>query len=117
MLVLYRTNIIKVTNRFRRIVIFATLGIMLMYGVSLIFMLFGASVAFLNSPSALGIGLSVAICVVASFNLALDFDFIEKGARAGLAKDYEWFAAFGLLVTIVWLYLEILRLLAKLNSR
>jgi uncharacterized YccA/Bax inhibitor family protein len=117
MLVLYRTNIIKVTNRFRKAVIFATLGIMLMYGVSLIFTLFGASVGFINSPSAFGIGLSVVICIVASLNLALDFDFIEKGARAGLAKDYEWFAAFGLLVTLVWLYLELLRLFAKLNSR
>jgi uncharacterized YccA/Bax inhibitor family protein len=117
MLVLYRTRVIKVTNRFRKIVITATLGIMLMYGVSLIFMLFGADVAFLNSPSTLGIGLSVLICVVAAMNLALDFDFIEKGTRAGLAKDYEWFAAFGLVVTLVWLYLEILRLLAKLNQR
>lgn len=117
MLVLYRTRIIKVTGRFRRAVVFATLGIMLMYAVSLVFSLFGASVPYLNDATPLGIGISVVICVVAALNLALDFDFIEKGTKAGLAKDYEWFAAFGLLVTIVWLYLELLRLLAKLNSR
>jgi uncharacterized YccA/Bax inhibitor family protein len=117
MLLLYRTNIIKVTDRFRRTVVIATLGIMLMYGVSLIFMLFGASIPYLNDASALGIGISVVICVVAALNLALDFDFIEKGSKAGLAKHYEWYAAFGLLVTIVWLYLEMLRLLAKLQSR
>lgn len=117
MLVLYRTNVIKVTDKFRRTVVFATLGIMLMYGVSLIFSLFGAHVPYLNDASPLGIGISVVICIVAALNLALDFDFIEKGAKAGLAKDYEWYAAFGLLVTIVWLYLELLRLLAKLQQR
>lgn len=117
MLVLYRTRIIKVTDRFRRVVVTATLGIMVFYGVSLIMRLFGAEVPFLNDASALGIGLSVFICVIAAMNLALDFDFIEKGTRSGLAKDFEWFAAFGLLVTIVWLYLELLRLLSKLQQR
>lgn len=117
MLVLYRTRIIKVTDRFRRVVVMATLGIMVFYGVSLIMRLFGAQVPFLNDASALGIGLSVFICVIAAMNLALDFDFIEKGTRSGLAKDFEWFAAFGLLVTIVWLYLELLRLLSKLQQR
>lgn len=117
MLALYRTRVIKVTDRFRRVVVMATLGIMVFYGVSLIMRLFGAEVPFLHEASALGIGLSVFICVIAAMNLALDFDFIEKGARSGLAKDFEWFAAFGLLVTIVWLYLELLRLLAKLQQR
>jgi len=117
MLALYRTRIIKVTDKFRRTVVFATLGIMVFYGVSLIISLFGGDVPFLNDATPLGIGLSVFICVIAALNLALDFDLIEKGTRAGLSKDFEWYAAFGLLVTIVWLYLEILRLLAKLQDR
>ncbi|MGI9029701.1 MAG: Bax inhibitor-1/YccA family protein, partial [Ilumatobacteraceae bacterium] len=116
MLVLYRTRIIKVTDRFRKIVIGATLGVMLLYLVSFVINLFGSEVGFINSPSALGIAFSVFVCGLAAFNLALDFDFIERGAREGLSKDYEWFAAVGLLVTVVWLYLEILRLLAKLRE-
>jgi uncharacterized YccA/Bax inhibitor family protein len=117
MLVLYRTRIIKVTEKFRRTVIFATIGIMVMYGVSFLIQLFGGSVPYLNSPSLLGIGLSVVICVVASLNLALDFDLIERGSKTGLAKDYEWVAALGLVVTVVWLYLEMLRLLSLLQQR
>jgi uncharacterized YccA/Bax inhibitor family protein len=116
MLVLYRTRIIKVTDRFRRTIIAATMGIMLLYGVSIIMSLFGASIAFINSPSLLGIGFSVLVCGIAAFNLALDFDLIERGTKIGLAKDYEWVAALGLLVTLVWLYLEMLRLLSKLRS-
>ena len=119
MLVLYRTQIIKVTDRFRRIVIGATLGVMMLYLVSFVIRLVAGSsaVGFLNSPSAFGILFSVFVCGLAAMNLALDFDFIERGAKAGLPKGMEWFAAFGLLVTIVWLYLEILRLLSKLNRR
>lgn len=116
MLVLYRTNIIKVTDRFRRIVIGATLGVMALYLVSFVIHLFGRDVSFLTEPSALGIGFSIFVCGLAAMNLALDFDFIEKGARMGLSKDYEWVAAVGLLVTVIWLYLEILRLLAKLRE-
>jgi uncharacterized YccA/Bax inhibitor family protein len=119
MLVLYRTNIIKVTDRFRRIVISATLGIMLLYVVSFVVRLIAGadSVSFLNSPSAFGILFSVFVCGLAAMNLALDFDFIEKASAARMPKGMEWFAAMGLLVTIVWLYLEILRLLSKLNRR
>lgn len=119
MLFLYRTQIIKVTDRFRKIVIGATLGVMVLYLVSFVIRLVAGagSVQFLNSPSALGIGFSVFVCVLAAMNLALDFDFIENGAKQGLPKGLEWYAAFGLLVTIVWLYLEILRLLAKLQDR
>jgi uncharacterized YccA/Bax inhibitor family protein len=116
MLVLYRTRIIKVTDRFRRIVITATLGVMLLYLATFVFSLFGADIAFFNEPSLFGILFSVFVCGLAAFNLALDFDFIERGARMGLAKDYEWVAAVGLLVTLVWLYLEILRLLALLRQ-
>ena len=116
MLVLYNTRIIKVTDKFRRTVIFATLGIMALYLVSFVLSLFGAEIPFINSPSLFGILFSVFVCGIAAMNLALDFDFIERGSKAGLAKDYEWVAAVGLLVTIVWLYLEILRLLAKLRQ-
>lgn len=119
MLVLYRTGVIKVTDRFRRVVITATMGVMLFYGVCLLVRLFAGadSVSFLASPSLLGIGFSVLVAGLAAFNLALDFDFIERGSRQGLDKNFEWFAAFGLLVTIIWLYLELLRLLAKLRDR
>jgi uncharacterized YccA/Bax inhibitor family protein len=116
MLILYRTRIIKVTNRFRKIVIGATLGVMLLYLVSFVLNLFGGGVSFINEPSAFGIIFSVFVCGLAAFNLALDFDFIERGSKEGMAKDYEWVAAVGLLVTVVWLYLEILRLLAKLRE-
>lgn len=119
MLFLYRTGIIRVTERFRRIVVTATIGVMVFYGVSMLIRLFAGadSVSFLRSPSLLGIGFSVLVAGLAAFNLALDFDFIERGAKQGLDKNFEWFAAFGLLVTIVWLYLELLRLLAKLRDR
>jgi len=116
MLVLYNTGVIKVTDRFRRTVIFATLGVMALYMVSIVMSLFGAEIPFINEPSAFGIAFSVFVCGLAALNLALDFDFIDRGARAGLSKDYEWVAAVGLLVTVVWLYLEILRLLAKLRQ-
>ena len=119
MLVLYRTRIIKVTDRFRRIVVSATIGIMVFYGVCLLVRLFAGpdAVSFLSSPSLLGIAFSVFVAGLAAFNLALDFDFIERGAQQGLDKNFEWVAAFGLLVTIVWLYLEMLRLIAKLRQQ
>ncbi|MEO6570841.1 MAG: Bax inhibitor-1/YccA family protein [Ilumatobacteraceae bacterium] len=119
MLVLYRTRIIKVTERFRRVVVAATIGVMVFYGVCMLIRLFAGadSISFLQSPSLLGIGFSVLVAGLAAFNLALDFDFIERGAKAGLDKNFEWYAAFGLLVTIVWLYLELLRLLSKLRQR
>ena len=117
MLVLYRTRIIKVTERFRKVVITATIGVMVFYGISFLISLFGGSVSFLSSPSLLGIGFSILVAGLAAFNLALDFDFIERGSKQGLDKDVEWYAAFGLLVTIIWLYLEMLRLLAKLRER
>jgi uncharacterized YccA/Bax inhibitor family protein len=119
MLVMYRTRIIKVTDRFRRTIITATIGIMVFYGITFLVRLFAGpdSVSFMNSPSLLGIGFSVFVAGIAAMNLALDFDFIERGAEQRLDKDFEWYAAFGLLVTIIWLYLEILRLLSKLRER
>ena len=119
MLVLYRTQIIKVTDRFRRIVIMATMGLMAFYLVSFVIRLIAGpgSVSFLQSASGLGILFSVFAAGLAAMNLAIDFDFIERGARQGLPKGMEWFAAFALVVTLVWLYLELLRLLSKLQRR
>ena len=92
---------------------------MVFYGVCFLIQLFAGSgsVSFLTSPSLLGIAFSVFVAGIAAMNLALDFDFIERGSKSGLPKGMEWFAAFGVLVTLVWLYLEILRLLSKLRER
>ena len=117
MLFLYRTRILRVTDKFRRIVIGATLGVMVFYLASFVFSRFGANVSFLSSSSGVGILFSLFVAGLAAFNLALDFDFIERGAAMGLPRRMEWFAALGLLVTLVWLYLEVLRLLAKLRER
>jgi uncharacterized YccA/Bax inhibitor family protein len=117
MLALYGLRIIRVTDRFRRIVIGATFGVLLLYGVSLLFSLFGHTPSFIYDSSAFGILLSIFIAGLAAFNLALDFDIIERGARAGAPRYMEWYGAFALLVTLVWLYLELLRLLARLRSR
>lgn len=119
MLVLYRTGVIRVTDRFRRTIIGATLGVLVFYGLSLLLSLFGldGGRTLLNSNGMLGIGISVVVAAIAAFNLALDFDFIERASAARAPKHMEWVAALGLLVTIVWLYLEMLRLLAKLRSR
>jgi uncharacterized YccA/Bax inhibitor family protein len=84
--------------------------------VSFVIHLFGGSVPIINDASLIGVLFSFFVAGLAALNLALDFDFIERGTKEGLAKDYEWYAAFGLLVTLVWLYLEILRLLAKLRQ-
>ena len=115
MLLLYSTRIIKVTDKFRRTIIFATLGLMAFYMISLVFSLFGATVPFINDATPIGILFSVFAAGLAAMNLALDFDLIERGVKQGWPKQMEWFCAFGLLITLVWLYLELLRLLSKLN--
>jgi uncharacterized YccA/Bax inhibitor family protein len=117
MLVLYRTRIIKVTERFRTVVITATMGLMLFYFVAFIINLFGGGVSFLHSTSLLSIGFSIFAAGLAALNLAIDFDFIERGAKQGLPKGMEWFGALALVVTLVWLYLELLRLLSNLQRR
>ena len=117
MLTLYSTRIIKVTDRMRRAVGAATLGLMLFYGLSLILRLFNIQTPLINSASPFGILFSVVAAGLAAWNLALDFDNIEKWTKAGSPKHMEWYAGFGLLVTVVWLYLELLRLLSKLNRR
>jgi len=117
MLVLYATRIIKVTNRFVMIVVGATFGIMLMYLFAFVISLFGVHVSFLYDGSPLAILISVGIIIIAALNLAIDFAFIEKGSAAGAPKYMEWYAAFGITVTLVWIYLEVLRLIAMLNRR
>ncbi|MAZ50285.1 MAG: hypothetical protein CMC72_00915 [Flavobacteriaceae bacterium] len=115
----YRSGIIQATENFKLGVFAATGGIFLVYLVSFIASFFGAGFSFLDptNSSMFSIGVSLFVVVIASLNLVLDFDFIEEGAEKGAPKYMEWYGAFGLLVTLVWLYLEILRLLAKLNSR
>ncbi|MSZ97215.1 MAG: hypothetical protein F2579_07180 [Actinobacteria bacterium] len=117
MLLLYRSRIIKVTDRTRRIVYGAMMGLMAFYFVSFIFGMFGSMPSFINNASPMGIAFSVFVAGLAAFNLALDFDMIEKGVANKLPAHMEWFAALGVVVTLVWLYLEILRLLSKLRDR
>jgi uncharacterized YccA/Bax inhibitor family protein len=117
LLLAYKTRLIQATENFKLGVVAATGGIALMYLVSFGFGLFGVRMPFIHDTGIIGIGLSVFIVVIAALNLVLDFDFIEKGADRGAPKHMEWYAAFGLLVTLIWLYLEILRLLAKTRSR
>jgi uncharacterized YccA/Bax inhibitor family protein len=116
MLFLYATRIIKVTKRYVIVVIAATGGIFLLYMAALIASLFGADIAFWNDPTPLGIGISVVIVIVAALNLGLDFAFIEQASNAGAPKYMEWYGAYGLMVTLIWLYLEILRLLSLLRQ-
>ena len=118
MLLIYRTRIIKVTDRFRLGVASATMGIFLLYLVSFILRLFGVNIPFIHESGLIGIIFSIIVVVIASLNLVLDFDFIERAsASENLPKYMEWYAAFGLIVTLIWLYLEILRLLSKIRDR
>jgi uncharacterized YccA/Bax inhibitor family protein len=113
MLVAYKMRLIRATERFRSIVIGATGAIALVYLVAMVLGFFHVNVPFLYDASPLSIGISLVIVGVAALNLILDFDLIESGAARGAPRYMEWYAAFGLLVTLVWLYMEILRLLAK----
>jgi uncharacterized YccA/Bax inhibitor family protein len=117
LLFLYRTGMIKVTDGFRAGIFAATGGIMLFYLVSFVMSLFGHGIPLLHAATPLGIGFSLVVTGVAALNLVLDFDFIDRGVRSGAPKSMEWYGAFALLVTLVWLYLEMLRLLAKLQDR
>lgn len=117
MYLLYSFKIIRATEKFRAIIFTATAGIAIFYFITLILGMFNINVSFLSQGTTFGILFSLFVVAIAALNLILDFDMIEKGAEAGAPKYMEWYGAFGLLVTIVWLYLEILRLLAKLTSR
>jgi uncharacterized YccA/Bax inhibitor family protein len=118
MLLAYKFGVIRATRGFKLGVIAATGGIALVYVINLVMSLFfHTQVSFLYSSSPLGIGISLFIVVIAALNLIIDFDMIETAARMGAPKYMEWYGAFGLMVTLVWLYLEILRLLGKVRNR
>jgi uncharacterized YccA/Bax inhibitor family protein len=117
LLLAYRSGMIRVTQKFRLGIVAATGAIFLFYMVEMLLGFFGIRFASVNGSGPLGIGISLVIVCVASLNLVLDFDFIERGVDAGAPKYMEWYGAFGLMVTLVWLYLEMLRLMAKLRGR
>ncbi len=117
MLLLYRAKVIQCTDKFRAVLFTATMSIGIIYLIQIIASLFGRGIPQIFTSSAIGIGFSVVVVLIAAFNLIVDFDFIERGAQNLFPKEYEWFGAFGLMVTLIWLYLEILRLLAKFANR
>ncbi len=117
MLALYKYKIIRVTEKFRTVLIAATGAIALTYLISMIMGMFGSEIPMIHEASPLGIAFSVIVVGVAAFNLMLDFDMIENSFNQSAPKYMEWYCSFALLLTLVWLYLEILRLLSKLNRK
>ena len=117
LLLAYTSRLIKATENFKLGIVAATGGIALCYLVSMILGFFGVQIPMIYGSGLVGIIFSAVVVVVAALNLVLDFDFIEQGAEQGAPKYMEWYAAFGLIVTLVWLYMEILRLLSKLQNR
>jgi uncharacterized YccA/Bax inhibitor family protein len=117
LLVAYRSGLIRATENFKLGIFAATGGIAILYLVSMVMGFFGKSIPYIHGSGPIGIGFSLVVVVIAALNLVLDFDFIERGAESGAPRFMEWYAAFGLLVTLVWLYLEMLRLLSKLQDR
>ncbi|MBT3587991.1 MAG: Bax inhibitor-1/YccA family protein [Flavobacteriaceae bacterium] len=119
LLIAYRSGYIKPTENFKLGIFAATGGIAIVYLINFFMGFSGSSLGLMsiNNASPISIGFSIVVVIIAALNLVLDFDFIEEGAEKGAPKYMEWYGAFGLLVTLIWLYLEILRLLAKLNSR
>jgi len=117
LLLAYQSGLIKATENFKLGIVAATGGICFVYLISIIGSLFGFPVPYIHSAGPIGIGFSLVVVVIAALNLVLDFDFIEQAAERGAPKYLEWYGAFALMVTLVWLYMEILRLLAKLRGR
>ncbi|MGB7266107.1 MAG: Bax inhibitor-1/YccA family protein [Terracidiphilus sp.] len=117
LLLAYKSGLIKVTQKFRLGVIAATGGIMLFYLLEIVLGFFGINFTTVNGAGPVGIAFSLFVVAIASLNLVLDFDFVEQGVSYGAPKYMEWYAAFGIMVTLVWLYLEMLRLLSKMRSR
>jgi len=117
MLFLYRSGYIRATPKFRRGVMMATGAVFFAYMISWIMGMFGMSVGFMHSNGPLGILINLVIIVIAALNLIMDFDFIEKGSQMGAPKYMEWYGAFGLMVTLIWLYIEFLRLLSRFAGR
>ena len=117
LLLAYRSGLIKATENFKLGVVAATGGIAFIYLISFVLGFFGINMSVIHGNSMFSIGFSLVVVVIAALNLVMDFDFIEEGAEQGAPKYMEWYGAFGLMVTLIWLYLELLRLLAKLQSR
>ncbi|PJK00869.1 hypothetical protein CO641_02560 [Lysobacteraceae bacterium NML91-0213] len=117
MLFAYRSGLVRATENFRLGVVAATGGIALVYLATIVLGFFGIRIPMIHESGIVGIGFSLFVVVIAALNLVLDFDFIESGAEQGAPKYMEWYGAFGLMVTLVWLYVEFLRLLAKLQGR
>lgn len=117
MLFLYRSGRIRATPKFRRGVMMATGAVFFAYMISWIMSMFGMSMGFMHSAGPLGILINLVIIVIAALNLIMDFDFIEKGSQMGAPKFMEWYGAFGLMVTLIWLYIEFLRLLSRFAGR
>ena len=117
LLMAYTSRLIAVTDNMRLGVAAATGGIMIMYLISMVMGFFGVQIPFIHSSGPVGIAFSLFVVGLAAFNLVMDFDFIERGAESSAPKYMEWYGAFGLVVTLIWLYIEMLRLLAKLQSR
>jgi uncharacterized YccA/Bax inhibitor family protein len=117
LLLAYRAGLVRATENFKLGIFAATGGIALVYLISMVMGFFGRSIPYIHESGLIGIGFSLFVVTIAALNLVLDFDFIERGAELGAPRYMEWVGAFGLLVTLVWLYLEILRLLAKLQDR
>ncbi|MBU0549506.1 MAG: Bax inhibitor-1/YccA family protein [Candidatus Omnitrophica bacterium] len=117
MLIAYKSKLIKVTENFRLGIVAATGAIALIYIVNIVMGFFGSRIPFIHESGPIGIGFSLFVVAIAAFNLVLDFDFIEKGAEYRAPKYMEWYGAFALMVTLIWLYIEILRLLSKTRRR
>ena len=117
MFILYNFRIIRATEKFKSIIISATMGIAIFYLITIVVGWFGINMPFMYDSSPLGIGISLFVVAIAAMNLILDFDMIERGAEAGAPKFMEWYGAFGLMVTIVWLYIEMVKLLMRLSRR
>lgn len=116
MLAVYGLRIVRVTQRLRAAIMSAVLGVMIFYVLTLVLGLFGVRIPAIHEGGPIGIGISLATTAIAALALLLDFDLIEEGAKAGAPKFMEWYGAFGLLVTLVWLYVELLNLLRKLRD-
>jgi uncharacterized YccA/Bax inhibitor family protein len=114
---LYSLRMVKVTSRFATVVTAATGGIVLLYVAAWLLSLLGVDLRFLYAPTPLGIGISVLIVILGALNLTLDFDFIEKAAEAGAPRYMQWYAGFGLMLSLIWIYVYVLRLIALLRSR
>jgi uncharacterized YccA/Bax inhibitor family protein len=118
MAILFKARLIRATEKFKAVILTATFAIMIFYLVSLVLMfVFHVDIPYFSSNSILSIVINIGIAIVAALNLVIDFDFIEKGEANGYPAEMEWYGAFGLLVTVIWLYIEILRVITKIRSR